>query len=737
MKSYKMLKVSVAAAMAMGIIGVNAPLSTDANGADFSLTILHTNDTHASLVNAPKRATLVKELREEAGNENSLLLDAGDVFSGSLYFNEFEGQADLALMNYMGYDAMTFGNHEFDLGSSPEGHQALADFVMGAEFPFVSANVDFSKDDKFDGLQNMVYTEEAENGQIYNGMIKDFNGEKVGVFGLTTEETVSISSTVDIEFSDYIAAAEEAVAAFEEAGVNKIIAVTHIGYNDSAAIDNDILLSEVAGIDVIVGGHSHTELLQPDVRTNETTGEPVVIVQGGATNKYLGELDLTFDSEGVILTNEGTLHLVNADDVVPDPGAVEILKPFKDQVEAKSLESIGVSADVVLNGTRGIGGVRTSETNLGNLITDGMLAGAKTIDPETVIALQNGGGIRDSIGVGDITYGEVLTVLPFGNSLAIMNLSGKEIKDTLEISVKSYPAESGGFLHVAGLEFVFDPSRDAGSRVLDVNVVSEDGTLMPLEDDKFYKVATNAFTAQGGDAHTVLGAAYLDGRASEPGLADFQMFIDHAKSLGSVKPTLEGRITTVLPYKDVNLLDWEYPYVNDLYARKIMTGTTTNTFSPDMQLPRWQIATMMVRTLGLKTDDIKEEEKAPFTDISRLPVERQNEIHALYRAGLIKGQTATTFNPNGFIKRTHFALMVNNVFTTEYFEDAADVKNPFTDIANLPQEELDAIWSMYDKGIINGYPNGTFKPQATTTRAEAAKIFSLFAPYTVLQDQAR
>lgn len=735
MKSYKMIKASVAAALAAGVIGINAPLSTEAVAADFSLTILHTNDTHASLKEAPKRATLVKQLRAAAGNENSLLVDAGDVFSGSLYFNEFEGQADLAMMNYMGYDAMTFGNHEFDLGSSDEGHQALANFVQGADFPFVSANVDFSADAKFDGLQNFVYSEAAEDGQIYSGMIKEINGEKVGVFGLTTEETPSISSTGAIEFSSYIDAAEEAVAAFEAAGVNKVIALTHLGYNDSADFDNDILLSEVPGIDVIVGGHSHTELLAPVVRTNSTSGDPVVIVQAGATNKYLGELDVTFDAEGVVQTQAGTLHLVA--NAAADAEATELLQPFKDQVDLRSQESIGATAGVVLSATRNtVASVRSAETNLGNLITDGMLAGAKKVDPDTVIALQNGGGIRTSIGTGDITYGEVISVLPFGNSLAIMNLTGKEIKDALEISVKSYPAESGGFLQVSGLQFVFDPSRDVGKRVVSANVMNEDGTLDPLRDTQYYKVATNAFTAQGGDGYTVFATAYADGRVSEPGVADYQMFIDEARKAGTVRPFLEGRITTVLPFKDVTLLDWEYPYVNDLFARQVMTGTSTNTFSPDMVLPRWQVASMMVRLLNLPTN-VPEDQKAPFTDIANLPVKHQNEIHALYAKGLISGTTETTFNPTGSIKRSHFALMMNNVFTTNYFQPKEHTTAPFSDVSKLPQLEQDAIWNMYTNGIISGYPNGTFKPAGTTTRAEAARIFSMFAPYLNLQPEAR
>lgn len=728
MKSYKMVKASVAAALAMGVIGINAPISTEANGADFSLTILHTNDTHAALKDAPKRATLVQELRAEAGNENSLLLDAGDVFSGSLYFNEFGGQADLELMNYMGYDAMTFGNHEFDLGLSEDGHQALADFVAGADFPFVSANVDFSGDAKFDGLQNDTYTDMAEDGQIYNGMIKEIDGEKVGIFGLTTEETINISSTEAVDITDYIAAAEEAVAAFETAGVNKIVAVTHLGYNDSAVWDNDMLLAQsVAGIDVVVGGHTHTALMPPAMLTNEESGDPVVIVQAGSNGSLLGELDVTFDDMGVITSHVGEHHKVS--DAVADPTAVEILAPYKEVVDAKGAESIGAYAEVFLNGTRDMGGVRTSETNLGNLVADGMLAKAQEIDPETVIAVQNGGGIRNSIDVGDITYGEVLSVMPFGNSLAIMDLTGAELLAALEVGVSSYPSELGSFLHVSGLEFVFDPSKPAGERVVDANVVTEDG-LLPISEDENYKVATNTYIATGKDGFTSFGEAYEDGRVSEPGFVDYEMFIDYVTSLDMVWPLMEGRITTVLPYTDVNLLDWEYPYVNDLFSRNVMTGTTTNTFSPDNTLPRWQLASMMVRLLDLPTEDIAEEDKAPFTDIADLPAARQNEIHALYAAGLINGTTETTFSPRAFIKRSHFALMVDNVFTTGYFESAEEtVEYPFSDVSHLPEVELEAIWNMYSNGIISGYPNGTFKPGATTTRAEAARIISMFAPY--------
>lgn len=528
----------MATTLALTVVGITDSQKADAAEGDFELTIMHTNDTHANLDNAPKRATLVKQLRAE--NDNNLLLDAGDVFSGSLYFNTFEGQADLALMNYMEYDAMTFGNHEFDLGSSEEGHEALAEFVGGADFPLLGANVDFSGDENMSPLvAGEAFTKTAENGQIYSGVVKEVNGEEVGIFGLTTAETEDISSPEDIVFTDYIDAANEAVEWFEGQDVNKIIALTHIGYDDNAAVDNDrTLAAEVDGIDVIVGGHTHTKLLPP-VQVEDT-----VIVQANEYNKFLGQLDVTFDADGNVTNFVGEHHEVAAAE--EDAEAVDILAPFKEEVEELKETEIGVEANVFLNGTRGEFGIRASETNLGNFITDGMLAKAKQINPDTTIALQNGGGIRASIEEGPITYGEVLTVLPFGNALAIMEVTGQEIKDALEHSVREYPKENGGFLHVSGMFFNYDGKAPAGDRVLSVFV--DNGEYYDeLDLEETYTVATNSFTAKGGDGYDMFGKAYEEGRVSEPGFTDWEMFEEHAQSFAEegVEPYEERRINQV------------------------------------------------------------------------------------------------------------------------------------------------------------------------------------------------
>lgn len=520
------------------------------DGYKFSLSLMHTNDTHAHVDNVAKRVTAVKEVRES--KPKALLIDAGDVFSGTLYFNEFKGQADLQFMNLMKYDVMTFGNHEFDLGSSDEGHQALADFIKGAKFPFVSSNVDFSKDDKFTGLFSDLISSKPEQGKIYNGIIKEIDGEKVGFFGLTTEETKDISSPGSIAFENYLEEAEKAVKAFEGMGVNKIVAISHLGYDDNAEYDNDLTLAaKVEGIDVIVGGHSHTQLDAPVVISKDENGQtkdPTLIVQAYQYSDYLGTLDVEFDSKGKIVGQAG--QLIKLADKQDDAEATKMLESYSNKIQEVKESKTGATAVKALESPRDSGdvtkpSVRKNETELGNLITDAMLTKAKEFNKDTVIAVQNGGGIRAGIDQGDITLGDILTVLPFGNTLATMNLTGEEITLALEHSVSQAPKESGGFLHVSGMKFTYDSTKESGKRIQKVEVLGQDGAYSELDKTKQYTVATNAFTAKGGDGYTVFKKAYEEGRVTDIGLADWENLAEHVSKLKTVNPTIEGRIKDV------------------------------------------------------------------------------------------------------------------------------------------------------------------------------------------------
>ncbi|MGE7977733.1 5'-nucleotidase C-terminal domain-containing protein [Psychrobacillus sp. NPDC093200] len=518
--------------------------------ADFSLSLMHVNDTHGHVEKAPKRVTAVKEYR--ASHKDALLIDAGDVFSGTLYFNEFKGQADLEFMNLMKYDVMTFGNHEFDLGTSTEGHKALKEFIEKSNFPFVSSNVDFSQDDLFKGLFNVKVSDDPKNGQIYSGIVKEINGQKVGIFGLTTAETEGISSPEKVKFTDYIKAAQTMVDEFEKQGINKVMAVTHIGYDDNPAVDNDLMLAAaVTGIDVIVGGHSHTELKKPVVVSKDSKGaekDPTVIVQAYQYSDFLGTLEVDFDKEGKVIAHEG--ELIPIKDQKDDEEALKLFEKYSTKVKEIESKEIGVSTEKDLENPRvseddSQPSVRKNETILGNIITDGMLAKAKKYDNKVIMALQNGGGIRSEIKAGPLTVGDVITVLPFGNTLATMEISGADLKAAFEISFKTYPKENGGFLHVAGGKVTFDSSKPAGERVVSIQYYGADGKLVDIKDNETYVVATNAFTAKGGDSYDVFKKIYEAGKVTDLGLSDWENLREQLESLVKIPTEIEGRIVDV------------------------------------------------------------------------------------------------------------------------------------------------------------------------------------------------
>jgi 5'-nucleotidase / UDP-sugar diphosphatase len=516
------------------------------NNRPFNLSLMHTNDSHARLDNVAKKVTAVKEVR--AAKPDALLLDAGDVFSGTLYFNEFKGQADLEFMNLMDYDLMTFGNHEFDLGVSPEGHQALADFVKNAEFPFVSSNVDFSQDPILNPLFK-GFAAKPNDGKIYSSIVKKVNGDYVGFIGLTTEETKDISSPEDVVFENYIQEATKEVRFLQLLGVNKIVAITHLGYDDNPDYDNDLNLAKyVDGIDVIVGGHSHTQLNEPVVVEMDENGKgknPTVIVQAYQYSDFLGTLDVKFNHKGKVIAYDG--ELIKIADKAADQEAAEMLIKYSSKVaEIKNTPTGGIAADV-LEAPRSDSGpsIRNHEFPIGNLITDGMLDKAKDFNPNVAMAFQNGGGIRATIDAGEITYGDVLTTLPFGNTLATIKLTGAEIKEALEHSVSQAPAESGGFLHVSGMKFTYDSTKAAGSRVVSMEVENADGTFTAIDPAQEYVIATNAFTAKGGDGFTVFKNAYEQGRVTDLGASDWENLRDYVAELVTVNPQIEERIIDV------------------------------------------------------------------------------------------------------------------------------------------------------------------------------------------------
>ncbi|KAA0563040.1 hypothetical protein F0342_13530 [Bacillus sp. CH30_1T] len=521
-------------------------LSVESND-EFDLSIMHTNDTHAHVEGYPRLFTAVNEIRAE--KENALLLDAGDVFSGTLYFRQYEGLADLWFMNQLGFDAMTLGNHEFDKDSA-----TLANFIKEMNFPMVSSNVTVTGDADLEPLVKNEIGTPGEGGNIYPAMIKEVDGEKVGIFGLTTPDTEFISNPGDnVVFENAVEKSTATIEMLENEGVNKVIVLSHLGYS------NDLdLAEEVDGLDIIVGGHSHTVLDEPVVIDKE---EPTLIVQAGEYLNLLGLLDVTFNAEGVVTSHKGeVLALENYDE---DAEALAKVQEYKAPLEELKREVVG-KTEVALNGERSE--VRRKETNLGNVIADGMVAKANEF-VKTHIGLQNGGGIRASIDAGDITLGEVLTTMPFGNNLVTLDLTGKEILDALEHSVARVEGTDapGEFLQVSGINYKYDINKPAGERVWFVEVKTDNG-FEELDPEMMYSVATNAFTANGGDGYTMFKEAKEDGRQTELFVVDFEVFTSYLEKNSQISPEVEGRIVQEAAPEESTEFDLSIIHTNDTHA---------------------------------------------------------------------------------------------------------------------------------------------------------------------------
>jgi 2',3'-cyclic-nucleotide 2'-phosphodiesterase (5'-nucleotidase family) len=475
-----------------------------------NITILHTNDIHSHLDNMPRLSTAITRIRKGSGKDNTLLLDAGDVFSGSIYFNLYHGQALLWFMNYLGYEAMCLGNHEFDAGL-----ETLTEFVNGAKFHIVSANIQFPTGSRLDNT-------------IAPFVIIEKNGERYGIFGLTTEETTEISNTgIDITVTDHIAAARLAVAELERNRINKIIALTHIGWNEDLK-----LAREVGDIDIIIGGHTHT-VPESYPAVIDEDGSPTLIAQAGENAKYLGHLSVTFDEAGVIKDWTGS-EIVRLDETVAeDATCAAKLAEYRAPVEKTMATVIGKTlAD--LDGERTH--VRSQETNLGDLITDSMLYKAGRTGAG--IAILNGGSIRASVPAGDVTLGQVMSVLPFDNYLVSFELTGEQIVAALENGVSQVEEEQGRFPQVAGLRFVWDPGASPGSRIISVDV-KKAGGYEPIDLNATYTVVTNNYLYQGGDGYVMFaqGIHFIN-----LGYTDYEVLAEYITANSPVNPGIEGRI---------------------------------------------------------------------------------------------------------------------------------------------------------------------------------------------------
>lgn len=459
--------------------------------------LLHTNDMHSYVAGFDKNgnfassedgstggfgriACAIKQAR--ARQDNVLALDAGDQFQGTLFYTVNKWPMLVELDKHMSIDAMTMGNHEYD-----EGCDEAADFTRNVPIPVLAANL------KPEGKCGML----KSKTQPY--LIKNIRGVPVGIIGLANDEVVEVSQACpDTKFAEAKASLTSLVKELEAKGVHHIIALTHLGLPRDRE-----LAKAVDGVDVIVGGHTHSYLGPGSsegpypIVEHSPSGKPVLVVTAKRATQYLGELDIVFDKEGVPLSWKGAAREMTPDNPV-DPQIEALVKSYAVPMQKYMAKKTGSQS---LDLPDGMDACRQGDCLGGMVMADAMLEYGRQYG--ATIAMTNGGGLRAPLPRGDISIGDVMTMLPFEGKIRVRELSGKKILAALEHGVAGENAHGPALLQVAGLSYTVDPSKPAGSRVQKV-VLNTGKSQAPLDPDAKYKVVLTSYLVKGGDGFTML-----------------------------------------------------------------------------------------------------------------------------------------------------------------------------------------------------------------------------------------
>lgn len=452
---------------------------------DFNLSILHTNDVHGRLApinystnqqsvgGIARRATLIKNFKEQ--NKNVLVLDAGDVAQGTLFYKTFHGVPDMKIMSEIGYDASTLGNHEFDSGLI-----SLQSMIQAAKFPVLAANIDFS------GNKYL-------HSHIKKYIIKDFNGFKVAIIGVTTSQLNVLTNVHEgIKVNNDIKTANELAKKLRNQ-VDIIIVLSHMG------VDQDIKLAKLSkDIDIIVGGHSHTFLMNPvEINNNE---RKTIIVQDGEFGIYLGDLNLEIKNDKIV---NYTYKSIPVDSAIKENKHIsEEVKALSQEITRLNNEKVGYLKNSAL----------TKEGHSSSQLTTAgaLVAGAvRAKFPDVDVIMVNSGSVRKSISAGDVSKADVYELYPFDNKVCIATISGKYLKSLLETSSSELPFGNSAFMQTDGIEYSVNLeaqpqilSKDktkilkTGKRVFSVKIK---GT--PIKYNKYYTVAISDFIFDDGDGY--------------------------------------------------------------------------------------------------------------------------------------------------------------------------------------------------------------------------------------------
>lgn len=681
------------------------------------IVILHTNDVHGAIDNYASVAAL-KDAYEAAGAQ-VLLMDAGDFSQGSTSVNVSEGATAVELMNMAGYDVATTGNHEFDYG-----YANLKTLMEQAEFPILAAN---------------AFTAEGELAMDEANHTFQLGDVTVGVFGLATPETATKAHPAKLEGVTFLAeeelfaCAQEQVDELTAAGCDYIIALGHLGIDAESTGNRSIdLLENVTGIDVFIDGHSHST--QSDI-AEETNGTGMVgdtvLTSTGTKLESVGVVDIAAD--GTIDASTISMEELNATEgFTPDQDIATRVSEINAQIEEDMGQVIGTS-EVDLDGVRE--NVRASETNLGDLITDAMLWQAGQDNEEVDAAITNGGGIRASIAAGDITKKSVNDVLPFGNTLYVVELTGAELLEALEASTYCTPEPVGAFPQVAGIEFTINTGAayDAGENYPGTTYAGPNSinrvTIQTVggqafDADATYTIVTNDFLAAGGDTYYAFSAAES---GYDTGISLDQVVMDYITEEldGTVTAAAYGqtanRIHTI-SYNDVTAGDWFTPDVIYVTLTGLMNGTGDG-FSPNNNINRAQLVTVLYRMAG--QPEVTGEN--PFTDV---PDGQWYTDAVLWAAenGITDGTSETTFSPNDALTREQMATFLYrfaNFEAGEPIEVTGDLSG-YTDADLVADYAVDAMTWAVGGGVISGIGNNTLAPDNTASRAQMATVLTRY-----------
>ena len=672
------------------------------------IVILHTNDVHGAIGEYAKVAAL-KQAYQAAG-AYVLLADAGDFIQGDPTVSASQGKTAIELMNLAGYDVAAPGNHEFDYG-----YPNLKTLAGEADFPILAANV--------------RYDNAAALGDQTTFTTTD--GKKIGIFGLDTPETATKAHPDKIKGVSFLAAqemfdcAQAQVDALKADGCDYIICLGHLGIDAESTGNRYIdLLEKVTGIDVFIDGHSHSTLEEIKEATNGTgkVGD-TVLTSTGTKLANVGMVDISPD--GTISTSSlATSELT----VTPDAKVAARAEEIQKEIDA-DYGTVFAKTEVALDGEKA--NVRTGETNLGDLIADAMLWQAGLLDEGVDAAVTNGGGIRASIAAGDITKKDINTVLPFGNTLYVVKVTGAELLEALEASTYCTPEAIGGFPQVAGIEFTvntgaqFDtkelyPGSTYGKPASINRVMIQTVGGEAFNPEETYTIVTNDFMGAGGDTYYAFKAA-SSGYDSGVPLDEVVMDYITSELKGVVSKAQYGetdnRIHTI-SYNDVKAGDWYANAVNYVTLTGLMNGTGDG-FSPNLAINRGMMVTVLYRMAG--SPEVTAEN--PFTDV---PADTWYTDAVIWASenGITAGTSETTFSPTNSLTREQLAT---------FFYRFADFENPdpieitgdltgFTDAGQVASYATDAMKWAIGEGLISGTTETTLSPKATATRAQVATI---------------